>query len=121
MAALEIRGMEQLMDTLSLYEKEQLMKRAEAGLQEGLDAVAEEAYALCPKDTGALADSIGTRGTMQGDSLLGEVYAAMPYAVYVEMGTQAQPARPFLFPALRAQQDRVFRALAEAASGKREA
>jgi len=113
-AVFDLRGLHACMETLSQVDRERLLDTAAQGMQEGLETIAEEAKTICPRDTGALAESIGVRVSRMDMQLSGEVFAAAPYAVYVEMGTQAQPARPFLYPALMANQQQMVQAIAHA-------
>lgn len=109
-------------DALCGLEEEALLGAASRALRPGLEAVAREARANCPVRTGALRESIGVR--MGGDAA-GEVFAAAPHAVPVEMGTARMPARPYLYPAFKARQsgltERIARAVIRCAqSGGRE-
>tara|TARA_R110000868_G_scaffold34930_6_gene125582 strand:- start:1459 stop:1770 length:312 start_codon:yes stop_codon:yes gene_type:complete len=56
------------------------------------------AKVLVPRDTGALANSIGAE---QLGPLSWRVNAAAEYAIYVEVGTYKMNAQPYLDPALR--------------------
>lgn len=60
--------------------------------------VVAEAFRLCPKDTGQLSRSIGW--SMRQSDMTLQIHADQHYAIFVEMGTSRQPARPFLRPAL---------------------
>jgi HK97 gp10 family phage protein len=81
--------------------------------------VVEEAKAICPVDTGALRDSIDSVVEDKGKTVVGTIYANVPYAGYVEYGTgrrgaespgagpyeyslghPGQVAQPYLRPAL---------------------
>jgi HK97 gp10 family phage protein len=57
-----------------------------------------EARRLVPVDTGQTRDSIGYTFN-QGTKTL-QLYADTRWAIFLEMGTSRQPARPFLRPAL---------------------
>lgn len=65
-------------------------------LENTAKAVAEDARADAPVDTGRLRSSITSE--MDGDTAI--VRATAPYAVYVELGTSRAPAQPYLKPAL---------------------
>ena len=60
------------------------------------EAVADEARAMCPVDTGALRNSIAVSAGNDG----AEISADADYAAYVEFGTWKMAAQPFLVPAL---------------------
>lgn len=60
--------------------------------------VVARAKELVPVDTGQLKNSIGW--TMRQSDMTLQIHADQFYAIYVEMGTSRQPARPFLRPAL---------------------
>ena len=107
-----MKGMEGISAMLARLEESELRGAAYTGAQAGLEAICMEARMLCPKDTGALADSIAVRMTDDG----GEVYAGAPYAVQVEMGTGERRAQPFLFPAMRAKEGEALRCVSEALS-----
>jgi len=116
-ASLQITGLDALLERLGGMKDERLLEAAAKGLKDGLEVAAAEAAALCPKDTGALAASIGARVSREDGRLSGEVYAGKAYAVHVEMGTQAQPARPFLYPAFKANQQKTAQGIARAVGG----
>lgn len=87
---------------------------------EAAEAVAEEAQAIVPVDTGELRDSIGIGPVaLIGNAVQGSVQATSPHAAYVEFGTgqrgaasagagagpyseswPGMPAQPYLRPAL---------------------
>ena len=69
-----------------------------------------QAKADCPKDTGALAGSIGCRVSDDG----GALFATAPHAMPVEMGTAHMPARPYLYPAFAAHKQRMASRIAQA-------
>lgn len=60
------------------------------------EAVAEEARAMCPVDTGNLRGSIAVSAGDDG----AQISADADYAAYVEFGTWKMAAQPFLVPAL---------------------
>lgn len=73
---------------------------AERQLRRAGAAVVAHARRLAPVRTGALRDSIGyeVRRAPRGPVLV--VFAAVPYAIYVEFGTSRMGARPYLRPAI---------------------
>ena len=96
--------------------KEALLDVAQGALEEGLAGVVREAKAICPMDTGVLRGSISARHDRQGDAVVGEVKASAPYAARVEMGGAGRIARPFLYPAFKANQAKLLRAIERAVS-----
>ncbi len=86
----------------------------------GTAAVATEAEAIVPVDTGELRGSIGTTVAWEGQQVNGSVQATAPHSAYVEFGTgiagassagagqgitysptwPGMPAQPYLRPAL---------------------
>jgi len=76
-----------------------------ARLHQAGEAGVEEARRLVPVDTGQTRASIGY--TVDESRLLLQLHADTTWAVFVEMGTRRQPARPFLRPGLAAA-GRVF-------------
>jgi len=105
-------GMEAVLSMLERAEEGALYSAASVGMYEGLDAICSEAKILCPKDTGALQDSISVRMTQDR----GEVYAGAPYAAHVEMGTAESRAQPFLYPAMKAKESDALLGVREAVS-----
>lgn len=63
-------------------------------------AIVERARELVPVDTGKLRDSISYSYRQDTGQL--QIHADMRYAIYIEMGTRARPATPYLRPALQA-------------------
>lgn len=57
------------------------------------------ARSTVPVRTGALRDSIGYELETDGNPKIGNVYATMPYAAVVELGSPTMRARPYLKPA----------------------
>lgn len=85
--SMDVRGLDDIMGMLDALDDKRLMDAARRGLQRGLQDIRGEAQMLCPKDTGALKNSIKTRTRVEGDELVGEVYVGKKYGVFVEMGT----------------------------------
>lgn len=94
------------------FDAAKLRRAIARAIEPELRAVCEEAKANCPKDTGRLADSI--RVVMNGGG--GTVEAAAPYAMHVEMGTAHMPARPYLYPAMRAHEAAIAQKARQAAA-----
>ena len=95
-------------------EPDVLLACAREALVPELEAIAGEARALCPVDTGALRASIAVR---MGDGASGAVAAGAPYAVCVEMGTARSAARPFLYPAFMAHREELTERVGQAVIG----
>jgi len=149
---IDLTGLDGVLGLLDGLTNDELIPAAHAGLRDGLQDIRSEAAMLCPKDTGALANSIKTRITRKTNAVIGEVYAGKRYAIYVEMGTgpkgershagvdperaakvtyspkgwvyptkdgefrytEGMPARPFLYPAFKSQQGKVYKKVANA-------
>jgi hypothetical protein len=69
-----------------------IIPRVVAAVTEGCAAVVAEAQILCPVESGALRDSIGSSVELVGQVVQGSVTAAQPYAVFVEYGTGVRGA-----------------------------
>lgn len=85
--SMDVRGLDDIMGMLDALDDKRLMDAARRGLQRGLEDIQGAAKMLCPRDTGALKNSIKTRMRVEGDELVGEVYVGKKYGVFVEMGT----------------------------------
>ena len=96
------------------------------------------AKTICPRDTGALANSIHNRVKNLSNEVIGKVYTNKEYAPYVEFGTgirgsltakergakdlgikyatdwAGQEAQPFMYPALKQNQPRINKLLEDA-------
>lgn len=106
---LELRGMDGLSERLA---PDGLLAAARGAMASELFAVAQDARALCPVQTGTLRDSIAVR--VQEDGAAGEVAASAPYAVCVELGTAGRAAHPFLYPAFAARRTGMTEQIARA-------
>ncbi len=81
--------------------------------------VVEDAKSRAPKDTGAMAR--GIRRSVSAKKLTATISAGGKvggvdtyYAQFVEFGTKNMPAQPFFFPACRAHEEEIGRALSDA-------
>ena len=74
------------------------------------EAIVSTAKDNCPVETGALKESIKTK-TTNGKSVTG---SNLEYAPFVEYGTLDTPARPFLYPALESNKDKIINNFKEA-------
>ena len=83
-------------------------ERVIQALDDALDAVADEARDLVPKDTGELHDSIQQERVT---SLVGHVRADAPHAPFIEFGTSNpnRVATPFMFPAAERERGRFVK------------
>jgi HK97 gp10 family phage protein len=66
------------------------------------EEVAQKARELAPVDTGALRDSITSELVGGGGPAEAQIVANVPYAGFVEFGTDDTPMQPYLRPALDA-------------------
>lgn len=114
-----IKGLDDVLGELRKVEPE--AKRAVANvLREKARAIRDDAKRRCPKDTGALSESV--RYAVSRRTLTASVHAGGKkvrgidtyYAHFVEYGTQKMRARPFLIPAGRAHEDETLEALTDA-------
>lgn len=76
-----------------------LDRRAKAVSLETAEAVAAEAQARAPVDTGRLRNSIQARATDTG----AEVVVGAEYGAFVELGTTDQRPQPYLTPAVESE------------------
>lgn len=67
----------------------------------------EEAFRLCPEDTGNLRASI----TLLVEELGYLIFTDVTYAAYVEYGTSRAAAQPFMLPAFQRYKDDLYRDL----------
>lgn len=71
------------------------------------------AQSTVPVDTGALRDSIDYEATENQVT----IYADMPYASYVELGTSRQAAQPYLKPSVTDHTDEYVEVIRNSVSG----
>lgn len=74
---------------------------AESTVREGCERIEAQAKELCPVDDGDLKESINTRYDDMNCEHEGYVYAGVPYAPYVELGTRSRSPKPFMYPAYK--------------------
>ena len=116
-----IEGVDNLMNRLNDLDNLFQSGAIERAVQRGCMTVQAEAKLLCPVDTGELRNSIMTKVEASGDRVIGKVYTNKEYAPYVEFGTGSRgeasydgpvdvsynmqwaghPAQPYLYPALK--------------------
>ena len=86
--------------------------RTKHGVSDAADAVAEEAKARVPINSGELRDSIHVENDPL-DAYVAEVVADAPYAIFVELGTKDKAAHPFLRTAVDAALSKILSAFEE--------
>ena len=84
-------------------------------VNESATEIAAIARQLAPVDTGFLRDSIAVESYNRNELL--RVIVDAPYAGFVEYGTSAQAAQPFLRPAVEAVKSRMNRRLGQIVRG----
>lgn len=127
--ASSIEGVDNLnrrLDDLDTIFQSRTIERA---VQRGCMTVQAAAKRLCPVDSGELRNSIMTKVEVSNNNVIGKVYTNKEYAPYVELGTGSrgeasydgevdvtyntewagQPAQPYLYPALKNNEDTVIR------------
>ena len=127
--ASSIEGVDNLnrrLDDLDTIFQSRAIERA---VQRGCITVQAAAKLLCPVDSGELRNSIMTKVEVSNNNVIGKVYTNKEYAPYVEFGTGSrgeasydgevdvtyntewagQPAQPYLYPALKNNEDEVIR------------
>src|SRR5262245_47652533 len=67
-----------------------------ASIEIGAQIVLAEALGRVPVDSGDLKESLAA--DIRPDGLAATVYADVPYAPFVELGTSERPATPYLWP-----------------------
>ncbi len=107
MSAVEINGLDALMERLGGMD---LPGAAESALPGAAEGLAEEARALAPVNTGELKESIH----VAADGPTASVAAGAGHARYVELGTFRVAPRPFLLPAYARRRESIVSAIAQA-------
>lgn len=110
----KIEGQQELLNNLSKYSKDKVEEvyQAVAAVQA---IVINDARNIVPVRTGNLLKSIQA-GVVQidDDEVTAEVKAEAEYASFVEFGTSRQRPKPYLTPAVEANQSTFMRAVARA-------
>lgn len=121
-----VDSLHQRLDNLDAIFRSRAIERT---VQQGCMIVQAEAVQLCPVDGGELRNSIMTKVEVSNNNVIGKVYTNKEYAPYVEFGTGSrgeasydgevdvtyntewagQPAQPYLYPALKNNEDIVIR------------
>ena len=113
-----LEGVDDILEELRKVEKEAKHEVVNV-LREQTQEVVEDAKSRAPKDTGAMADgirrSVSAKRLTATISAGGKVHGVDTYyAQFVEFGTKNMPARPFFFPACRAHEEVIGKALSDA-------
>lgn len=113
-----LEGLDDVLKELREVEKEAKHEVVNV-LREETWKVVEDAKGRAPKDTGAMAR--GIRRSVSAKKLTATISAGGKaggadtyYARFVEFGTKNMPAQPFFFPACRAHEEEIGRALSDA-------
>jgi len=113
-----LEGVDDILKELRQVEKEARHEVVKV-LHDQSQLVVEDARGRAPKDTGAMAK--GIRRSVSAKKLTATISAGGKvggadtyYARFVEFGTKNMPAQPFFFPACRAHEEEIGRALSDA-------
>ncbi len=113
-----LEGVDDILKELRKVEKE-ARHEVLIVLNEKTKVVVEDARSRATKDTGAM--SKGIRRSVSAKKLTATISAGGKvggvdtyYAQFVEFGTKNMPARPFFFPACRAHEEEIGKALSDA-------
>lgn len=113
-----LEGVDDILKELRQVEKEAKHEVVNV-LREQSQLVVEDARDRAPKDTGAMAK--GIKRSVSAKRLTATISAGGKaggadtyYARFVEFGTKNMPAQPFFFPACRAHEEEIGRALSDA-------
>ena len=111
---MEVKGTKELLRKLnSISSKAVGVKIIKNAVAKGCHTVQGAAKLLCPVDTGELRNSIVTKVEEKSDRVIGKVYTNKEYAPYVELGTTSQSAQPYMYPALKDNEEEVKNQIAE--------
>lgn len=111
-------------------------KVLEKSIKENIEFVQREAKKLCPEDSGYLKNSIKSKTEVNENGIVAAVTTNVEYAPYQEFGTGQKgdssptppkydgnlayrqdwkgiPAQPFLYPALKNNEDKVMESIQE--------
>jgi HK97 gp10 family phage protein len=113
-----VEGMEEILKDLRKVEGEARQRVYEI-LRDETKPIVKDARSRAPKDTGAMAR--GIKRSVSKKNLEAKVSAGgmvkgvdTYYAQFVEFGTKNMAAQPFLYPACRAHEERIGKALSDA-------
>ena len=96
---IEIKGLDSLMQKLDSMGGN-VLDALDGAVKATTLSAKGEAKRMVPVDTSMLKQSISHEFERDGTSASGTVYAFMPYAIHVEMGTYKMRAQPYMMPAL---------------------
>lgn len=96
---IEIVGLESLISKLNSLDGD-VIGTLRVAVQRTTLSAKGAAKRMVPVDTSMLKQSISHEFKDGSDYTSGEVYAFMPYAIHVEMGTSRTIAQPYMMPAL---------------------
>ena len=92
---------------------ENVQEEVKGALTESALLVERDAKIKVPVDTGRLRSSISHSEEFEADNPAVVVGTNTEYASYIELGTSRQAAKPFLYPALSENRQRIQRKIAE--------
>lgn len=99
---------------LERIDEDAIKEAIQRAIVKGCLQIEADAKGYCPVDTGNLRASITTKI----EELSGEVGTNVEYAEFVEMGTVKSAPQPFLYPALKQNQEKIKREIKKALGGK---
>lgn len=100
MVTVKIIGEKEVIRNMNNYSRNMGIE-TQSAIEEVIEVIVAKAQSLAPVDTGKLRSSIqGVVRSMASDIINGHVEATVPYATYIEFGTEKMKAQPFLTPAL---------------------
>ena len=102
---IEIQGIPQLMRRLNQMSSTATTDAIMSGIEKGCLRVERDAKINCPVDTGILRASI--THILDPSTLSATVGSNVEYAAAVELGTQYQGAKSYLYPAIRDNRDNI--------------
>lgn len=114
----KVEGIEEILKDLRQMEGEARQRVYEI-LRDETKPVVEDARSRAPKDTGAMARGIKrsvSKKKLEAKISAGGMVGGVDtyYAQFVEFGTKNMTAQPFLYPACRAHEERIGKALSDA-------
>ena len=114
----KVEGIEEILKELRQVEGEARQCVVDV-LKKETKPVVEDVRSRAPKDTGAMARGIKrsvSRKNLEAKVSAGGTVRGVDtyYAQFVEFGTKYMPARPFLYPACRAHEERIGDVLSRA-------
>jgi len=111
-----ITGLDALIRRLEQIQVDMVAAAAQA-VEISADEMAAMAKELCPVESGDLRESITASVSCTVTGVSATVSCGTPYGAYVEHGTDKMPARPFMYPAAKACEDKIRQRVAAAVRG----